>query len=100
MIVRRYKDEEEKNKIIANTAQKYKKECGFFVTDRIRTNVMYGLTDAKRVSAKQFAPLMKDDDRVVGISHKGQSVAYPYFITDYYHYMNDVIGGDPVVFQT
>ena len=43
---------------------------------------------------------MRDDDYVVGLVHRGVARAYPLWITDNYHVVNDRIGGDPVVFTT
>lgn len=43
---------------------------------------------------------MRPDDYVVGLVHKGCARAYPLWITDNYHMINDRLGGDPVVFCT
>lgn len=43
---------------------------------------------------------MRPDDYVVGLVHKGCARAYPLWITDNYHIINDRLGGDPVVFCT
>ena len=43
---------------------------------------------------------MLESDHVVGIYHKGKARAYPSFIMDYYHHLNDIIEGDPLVFST
>ncbi|MCF7975867.1 MAG: DUF3179 domain-containing protein [Phycisphaerae bacterium] len=43
---------------------------------------------------------MRTDDYVVGVEHAGQFRAYPLWITDNYHMINDRMGGDPVLFST
>jgi hypothetical protein len=43
---------------------------------------------------------MRTDDYVVGVEHAGQCRAYPLWITDNYHMINDQMGGDPVLFST
>ena len=43
---------------------------------------------------------MRDDDYVVGVTHGGEHRAYPLWITDNYHMINDKLGGDPVLFST
>jgi hypothetical protein len=43
---------------------------------------------------------MRDDDYVVGIEYKGHFRAYPLWITDNYHMINDQIAGEPILFST
>ena len=43
---------------------------------------------------------MRDDDYVVGLEYKGHFRAYPLWITDNYHIINDRIAGDPILFST
>ena len=43
---------------------------------------------------------MRDDDYVVGVEHRGQFRAYPLWITDNYHMINDNLAGDPILFST
>ncbi|MHC4353395.1 MAG: DUF3179 domain-containing (seleno)protein, partial [Planctomycetota bacterium] len=40
---------------------------------------------------------MRDDDYVVGIEYKGHFRAYPLWITDNYHMINDQIAGEPIL---
>lgn len=40
---------------------------------------------------------MRDDDHVVGLALDGESRAYPLWIIDYYHVVNDTFGDEPVV---
>jgi len=53
----------------------------------------------KFVSAAQ-ATHMRNDDYVVGLEYQGQFRAYPLWITDNYHMINDKIAGDPILFST
>lgn len=43
---------------------------------------------------------MRNDDYVVGIEYKGHFRAYPLWITDNYHMINDQIDGEPILFST
>ena len=43
---------------------------------------------------------MRDDDYVVGVRHKGHFRAYPLWITDNYHMINDRLAGEPLLFST
>lgn len=43
---------------------------------------------------------MREDDYVVGLEYKGHFRAYPLWVTDNYHMINDRIAGDPVLFST
>jgi len=43
---------------------------------------------------------MRTDDYVVGLEYKGIYRAYPLWITDNYHIINDTIAGDAVLFST
>ncbi len=43
---------------------------------------------------------LRDDDYVVGLIYKGVVRAYPLWIVDNYHVINDTIAGDAIVFAT
>jgi len=43
---------------------------------------------------------MRADDYVVGLEYKGHFRAYPLWITDNYHIINDRIAGDSILFST
>lgn len=43
---------------------------------------------------------MRDDDYVIGLAYEGEARAYPVWILDYYHSVNDWIGDTPVAFFT
>jgi len=46
------------------------------------------------------AGFMRDADYVVGLLHKGQARAYPLWVCDYYHIINDRLADDPIIFVT
>ena len=48
----------------------------------------------------QAAQHMRGDDYVVGLVVEGKARAYPLWITDNYHVINDVLQGVPIVFTT
>ena len=48
----------------------------------------------------QAAQHMRADDYVVGLVVEGKARAYPLWITDNYHVINDVLHGVPIVFTT
>lgn len=56
--------------------------------------------DRPQFVASLDATHMRDDDYVVGVTHGGASRAYPLWITDNYHMINDTLAGDPVLFST
>ncbi|MHC4520026.1 MAG: DUF3179 domain-containing (seleno)protein, partial [Planctomycetota bacterium] len=56
--------------------------------------------DRPEFGAAADASHMRDDDYVVGLEYKGHFRAYPLWITDNYHIINDRIAGDPVLFST
>ena len=56
--------------------------------------------DAPQFTTANNAKHMRPQDYVVGLQHKGVTRAYPMWITDHYHAINDTIAGDPVLFTT
>lgn len=48
------------------------------------------------VSGKE-ATFMRDEDRVIGITVRGHSRAYPYYMCDKHHTVNDTLGGEHVL---
>lgn len=75
---------------------------------RISENFEIPLHIGKLIAAwdrSQFVPAsdathMRDDDYVVGLEFKGHFRAYPLWITDNYHIINDRIAGEPLLFTT
>jgi hypothetical protein len=99
MIVKRFQNEEEKSALILHTARQWDKSKGFYTTPHMRDKYFYPLTDPQCVPAADAAH-MHDSDHVAGIHHKGMARAYALYIMDYYHHLNDIIAGDPLVFST
>ena len=56
--------------------------------------------DDPKVTTVDQAAHMRPDDYVVGLEYKGNYRAYPLWITDNYHMINDTIAGDAVLFST
>lgn len=56
--------------------------------------------DRPRFVPAAEASHMRDDDYVVGLEHKDRFRAYPLWITDNYHIINDRMAGDPILFAT
>ena len=56
--------------------------------------------DKPKFSPADSAIHMRDDDYVVGLTYRGIARAYPLWIADNYHVINDNISGEPVVFTT
>ena len=54
---------------------------------------------AEFVGAEE-AHFLRDDDYVIGLKHNGVVRAYPIWVVDYYHVINDMVGGDPIMFVT
>jgi hypothetical protein len=94
----RYKDDSEKQAIINNLGP-WDESKAWYTTDRMREKYNYPFPKPKFVRV-QAATYMLDTDHVVGISHNGESKAYPMWILDYHHHLNDVVGGEPVVYST
>jgi hypothetical protein len=57
------------------------------------------IDNPKFCSADQAAH-MREDDHVVGVVYEGEIKAYPLWIADYYHSVNDMYGKNPVTFST
>ena len=98
MKVTRYRTEEEKERIAGHIG-KWDESKAFFSTPRMRREVFYPLRDPQCIPAAA-ADFMLDDDHVVGIYHNGEAKAYPMFILDMNHHLDDTIGGDPIVYST
>ncbi len=56
--------------------------------------------DRPKFVAAAEACHMRADDYVVGLEYGGHFRAYPLWITDNYHIINDRIAGDPILFST
>src|SRR5262249_14153769 len=98
MKLRRYSTEQEKQ-IIAARIDKGDQSKAFLSTPRMRREVFYPLNYPKFVPPAE-ARHMLDGDHAVGVLHNGEAKAYPMFILDMYHHMNDVIGRERVVYSS
>lgn len=56
--------------------------------------------DRPQFISMEGATHIRDDDYVVGFEYKGHFRAYPLWITDNYHIINDRLAGDPILFTT
>jgi hypothetical protein len=110
MKIERFRTEEERQQIVSRI-HKPNVENALIMSDRMNRDVFYPLNlpeydhldegfPGLRFLGVDDATHMLDDDVVVGIEHNGESKAYPFFIMDYYHQMNDEVGGEPLVFNT
>ncbi len=61
--------------------------------------IISALDDPAFVGADQ-ADHMRPGDMVIGIVHRGAARAYPFWIADFYHVINDLILDDPVLVGT
>lgn len=52
--------------------------------------------DAPSAVAAAAADHMRDDDYVIGARLGSEARAYPFWIIDYYHVVNDRIQGEPI----
>jgi hypothetical protein len=108
--IKRYRTEEERERIISRI-HKPNLKSGSIMSERMNRDVFYplnlpeydhlseGFPGLRFISADE-ATHMLDEDHVVGIEHNGEAKAYPMFILDYYHQLNDEIGGEPIVYNT
>ena len=55
------------------------------------------LLEPKFITADQARKVLRDQDRVLGLTRNGQSKAYPIKILNWHEIVNDAIGGQPVV---
>lgn len=55
------------------------------------------LDDPVTVSASTAKAFLRSDDYVLGVTVNGKSRAYPLMFGNYYHQVNDILGGEPVL---
>ena len=76
--------------------------------DWIQDNVRFAVDGAPPpwridlIANPQYVPaadvnFMREDDYIIGISHRGMTKAYPLWIVDYYHTIHDRIDDEPFV---
>ena len=59
--------------------------------------LVHPLDQPDSVSVAEAREWLRDDDYVLGLTVNGKSRAYPLVVPNYYHQVNDVLGGDPVL---
>lgn len=110
MKIERYRTDEERE-LILSRIHKPNVDNALIMSERMNRDVFYPLNlpeydhldegfPGLRFLSPDEADHMLPDDPVVGIEHNGEAKAYPFFIMDYYHQMNDEVGGEPLVFNT
>lgn len=99
MKFRRYRTEEEK-RTIASHLGPWDPKKSYVMTPRMNREVFYPLDELMRLVPADEADHMHDGDHVLGVAHEGEAKAYPFFIMDYYHELNDTVGGEPIVYNT
>jgi len=110
MKIERYGTKEEREQIVSRI-HKPNVDSALIMSERMNRDVFYPLNlpeydhlpegfPGLRYDSADEATHMLDDDPIVGIEHEGEAKAYPFFILDYYHQLNDEIGGEPLVFNT
>ena len=68
------------------------------IIPRASSGSVLGPLSQPAVVGAAAASHMRDADYVVGLVHKGSARAYPLWIVDYYHAVNDTIAGDRIAF--
>lgn len=95
MKFRRCRSDEEKRKLIEHIGE-WDPEKTALLTPRMNRDVFRSATNPPFVAAED-ASFMRDDDHVWGVYHNGEAKAYPTFVADLYHQINDTFGDEPVV---
>lgn len=99
MRIERYKTEAERQKVVARIAKADLSKG--FNCEKLR-HVLYPIDELGPVPFVPAAAArhMRDEDYVVGVAHNGEAKAFPMYIMDYYHNLNDVLGGDALGYST
>ena len=67
------------------------------IVSSVPRDVIPALSDPTFLSADQARGLLKDSDRVLGVSWNGEAKAYPVRILNWHELVNDTVGGRPVL---
>jgi len=86
--------------IAANRLAPYEKKISNNFEIPIHIGKLIAAWDRPKFVKAAQATHMRNDDYVVGVEYQGQFRAYPLWITDNYHMINDKIAGDPILFST
>jgi hypothetical protein len=67
------------------------------IVSSVPRDVIPALSDPTFLSADQARGLLKDSDRVLGVSWNGEAKAYPVGILNWHELVNDTVAGRPVL---
>ena len=67
------------------------------IVSSVPRDIISALSDPTFLSADQARGLLKDSDRVLGVSWNGEAKAYPVRILNWHELVNDTVGGRPVL---
>ena len=67
------------------------------IVSSVPRDIIPALSDPTFLSADQARGLLKDSDRVLGVSWNGEAKAYPVGILNWHELVNDAVAGRPVL---
>ena len=67
------------------------------IVSSVPRDIISALSDPTFLSADQVTGLLKDSDRVLGVSWNGEAKAYPVGILNWHELVNDAVAGRPVL---
>ena len=67
------------------------------IVSSVPRDTIPALSDPTFLSADQARGLLKDSDRVLGVSWNGEAKAYPVGILNWHELVNDAVAGRPVL---
>jgi len=67
------------------------------IVSSVPRDIIPALSDPTFLSADQARGLLKDSDRVLGVSWNGEAKAYPVGILNWHELVNDTVAGRPVL---
>ena len=67
------------------------------IVSSVPRDIISALSDPTFLSADQARGLLKDSDRVLGVSWNGEAKAYPVGILNWHELVNDAVAGRPVL---
>ena len=67
------------------------------IVSSVPRDIISALSDPTFLSADQARGLLKDSDRVLGVSWNGEAKAYPVGILNWHELVNDTVAGRPVL---
>ena len=67
------------------------------IVSSVPRDTIPAFSDPAFLSADQVRGLLKDSDRVLGVSSNGEAKAYPVRILNWHELVNDTVGGRPLL---